>query len=248
MPVDTAQRKARLQTATQILTKLPPLLTRLGSATTADRHIYIAGNGYDFEEFTVPIIKRLDEKLAGVACVWPFECEFENYIGEKLFTLPQSYVEPSTRPDPVLIYCQSLISDLNEIGVALDAIASKIQPSRVLIVCLRITQPVAADLDRLSSSIRIELVSNEVASADIDLRTLKKQAFEKLDDRVVKPGLLMSDWLIERITRPKLDHTPDPAPQPTRPNEPSGRGKTIARDRRDVGYGVSNAPGRAFGT
>ncbi|MHC2297979.1 hypothetical protein [Rhizobium mongolense] len=189
--------------------------------------VYIAGSGYDFEEFAVPFAKHFSISLAGVACVWSHQCDFGLTDTIPFFTLPQVYVEPAATFDPIVIYCQSLISDAEEVSLGLRAVFKQVTPSRIVVVADKIADLAAYGLESGDEGYRAEVISSGRPTFGREFRNWKGEFLTALDDRAVKPGPLMSDWLIDRITRPKLDFTPTPVP-PRHP--PAGRAKQVPKE------------------
>lgn len=179
------------------------------------RAAYVVGSGLDFTEYGSEFAKSLAAKLSGVACIWqrpspvlfPLRRDNDQQTDQtpqfRSFNIQQEYIEPADRRCSVIVYCQSIVADEMDALTLILRVRQEIKAKRVLVASVIMSSSVVEFLDRTLPTYGLSphfVVRNIV---DADLRHVRDNALEALDDRELKIVPLMSEWLMERMFGPR---------------------------------------------
>lgn len=177
-----------------------------------DEDVYIVGTGYDFTEFTARIADAFEPCTIGLACLWTERCGAQLPGADDAFSLPQEFVEPiGDAEKPTLIVSTSVLADKTEMLRILMRVVPTVDPGCMIFTIGMMASDAEAQLTaflhrHFPDRFRFECRER----VRIDLRTIRDEVAERLDDREVKNIPIMSEWLLSRRfgPRPKNEHTP----------------------------------------
>lgn len=172
---------------------------RLHAIFKSEGPTYLVGNGGDFREYTVPIAKELDAHLEGVACLWPHRMEFPTKEGIWVYSITNECIEAPSGCKPTVIFCQSIMSDANELLSMVNRIRYVVEPQKLIFSSALYNEHVA---EEVLGSVAIDADFDGIA-VDTSLEGQQRAVFDALDDRPVKIAPLMSRWLAMRFFGPE---------------------------------------------
>ena len=201
---------SRVELHKAIVGAVPSVHQNVSNAMLGHGRVYLAGGGYDFDEFSAPLARALKDSLAGAACIWqkPLPYPFPN--GWRSFSLVQEIVEPPVDAK-VLVLSQSIVSDEFELVSAAARVWQGASFERVVIAGAMIERKVRQSLiEHFKSRLGVEVDFAPHEVWDEDLSEVRDRVLRNLDDRPVKVTPPMSKWMMRRVFGPRPNGDPEP--------------------------------------
>ncbi|MBB3458691.1 hypothetical protein FHT86_007017 [Rhizobium sp. BK313] len=169
---------------------------RLRTLCSYEGSLYLAGNGGDFREYTAALAKELDGYLSGVACLWTHRMAYPGQDGPA-FSIPGEMIEVAVIEKPVLVICQSVMANPQEIIAMTERILFAIAPSSLVYPTCVYSSAVASEVRRTFGNVQFDGIE-----VDMSLAERQVEIFNALDDRPLKVTPIMSRWLANRFFGP----------------------------------------------